>query len=237
MRAAAVAARYKDCRAFVTLDTMLAAADVEAVRTAAPNYLHADLVERCLSAGKHVMVEKPMATTAESAVHLQAVSLNTQAHVQAAFQHRFRPSHCWLRDAIQSGRFGTIRWLRIHRSGNTLTTMTWDRTRCSHRVCRRVAQAVGRRVGRGWGVMATVLCLYPVSIQQERVGSVKGPYDPPHRMTWTRPARSGRTGGNRTHTAGSWPGSTTPAVPFAPRASCSTVSKAASTSGTQCAIA
>ena len=45
-----------------TLDAMLADADIHAIVLVTPTTLHADQTSACLRAGKHVFVEKPLAT-------------------------------------------------------------------------------------------------------------------------------------------------------------------------------
>src|SRR5438045_4211899 len=49
---------------------LLARADVDAVSIALPNYLHASVALAALRAGKHVLLEKPMATNARDAAKL-----------------------------------------------------------------------------------------------------------------------------------------------------------------------
>ena len=60
-RLAAGGARYRDAVRFDTLDELLAADGIEAVVIATPASMHADHVRAALEAGKHVLVEKPLA--------------------------------------------------------------------------------------------------------------------------------------------------------------------------------
>ena len=46
-----------------TLDALLADPGVDLVDIVGPNHLHADMAVKALEAGKHVLLEKPMATT------------------------------------------------------------------------------------------------------------------------------------------------------------------------------
>jgi len=51
-----------------TIDAIMVADDIDAVDIVAPNHLHAEMAVAALEAGKHVLLEKPMATTVEALV-------------------------------------------------------------------------------------------------------------------------------------------------------------------------
>jgi predicted dehydrogenase len=69
-RAAAFAQRHPDVPVAADLDTALADPRVEAVIVATPPRTHASLVEDALRAGRHVLVEKPLATSGADARRL-----------------------------------------------------------------------------------------------------------------------------------------------------------------------
>lgn len=54
-------------KAYTNYKELLANVDVEAVSVCTPNYLHAPISIDALNAGKHVLCEKPMATSSEEA--------------------------------------------------------------------------------------------------------------------------------------------------------------------------
>jgi predicted dehydrogenase len=114
-RSRGLAEHHPGCRAYADLDELCADAGVEAVWVAGPNDRHVEHAARCLAAGKHVLLEKPMATTLADAERLIERSRGTEATLTIAFQHRFRPAHRWLREAVGSGSLGDVRLLRIHR--------------------------------------------------------------------------------------------------------------------------
>jgi len=62
-RARGAASRFGIAAAYSTLDEMLAAAEIDAVANLTPIPAHADTSLRILEAGKHLVVEKPIATT------------------------------------------------------------------------------------------------------------------------------------------------------------------------------
>jgi len=105
-----------DTTGYADLDAMLDDAAVEAVWVAGPNHLHADLAQRCLEAGRHVLVEKPIATSAARAAALTELAAERDRCLGVDYQHRFRPGHRWMREAIAEGAVGTPYLVRIHRN-------------------------------------------------------------------------------------------------------------------------
>jgi predicted dehydrogenase len=113
-RARALCDQYR-CAAYRDLHELCEDDSVAAVWVAGPNDRHAELAAGCLSAGKHVLLEKPMATTASDARELATLAAGCRLTLTIGFQHRFRPAHAWLRSAVADGYVGHPRLLRIHR--------------------------------------------------------------------------------------------------------------------------
>lgn len=81
----------------------LADPEVEAVILATPTQVHASQAIQCLKAGKHVMVEIPMADNIEDARELVKVQQETGRVAMAGHTRRFNPSHQWIHNKIQAG--------------------------------------------------------------------------------------------------------------------------------------
>jgi len=81
----------------------LARDDVDAVILATPTQLHASQAIQCLEAGKHVMVEIPMADNIEDARKLVEVQQRTGLVAMAGHTRRFNPSHQWIHNKILAG--------------------------------------------------------------------------------------------------------------------------------------
>jgi predicted dehydrogenase len=89
--AAHAAARYGAHVALDSIDAALARSDVDAVVLCLPNHLHAPVAIRAARAGKHVLVEKPMADTAADAVAMaQAADENGVLLAVAQCRRHFR---------------------------------------------------------------------------------------------------------------------------------------------------
>lgn len=96
---------------------MLARPDIEAVTVAVPNMLHRTIVQDCLAAGKHVMVEKPLANSLEEGRAIVEAASKTDRVVMIGFNNRFSGASQVLKRQITAGTLGDLyyakaRWLR-----------------------------------------------------------------------------------------------------------------------------
>ena len=85
------------------LAVSLARPEVEAVILSTPTQLHAAQAIQCLKAGKHVMVEIPMADNLADAEALVRVQKETGLVAMAGHTRRFNPSHQWIHNKIKAG--------------------------------------------------------------------------------------------------------------------------------------
>ena len=90
------------------LDAALADPRIEAVAIATPPHTHYDLVRRALEAGKHVLVEKPLARTSEEAAKLIALADELGLVMMPGHTFVYSPSVNKVRDLIQSDELGEI---------------------------------------------------------------------------------------------------------------------------------
>jgi predicted dehydrogenase len=82
--------------------------DVEVVHICTPNYLHASFAERAIKAGKHVICEKPLATTAEDARRLTALAADAGVVAAVPFVYRYYPTVREVRDRVADGEAGDV---------------------------------------------------------------------------------------------------------------------------------
>ncbi len=82
--------------------------EVEAAIVATPNYLHAPQAIALLEAGKHVLVEKPMAVSVAECDAMIAAAHRGGARVMVAHCWRFHPDVLAVRDRIAAGEFGEV---------------------------------------------------------------------------------------------------------------------------------
>ena len=81
----------------------LAQPGVEAVLLATPTQLHAQQAEQCMRAGKHVMIEIPIADSLADSERLLKVQKETGVIAMGGHTRRFNPSHQWIHQRIRSG--------------------------------------------------------------------------------------------------------------------------------------
>jgi predicted dehydrogenase len=86
---------------------LLARDDIAAVVVTAENARHHELVLAAAAAGKHILCEKPLATTRADGLAMIAACREAGVKLQIAFPMRFSPSAIALRDAVRGGAVGT----------------------------------------------------------------------------------------------------------------------------------
>lgn len=91
---------------------VLARADVDAVDICTPNGLHAEIAIAAAEAGKHVLVEKPIARTLAEADAMIAAARAAGVMMMTAHNVRFAPVFLAMRAAIEQGRLGELRGFR-----------------------------------------------------------------------------------------------------------------------------
>ena len=95
-------------RQYTSIDALIADGDVDAISINTPNYLHASQSIVALQAGIHVMVEKPMAMTADEAQAMIDAEEKSDAKLMIAHCWRFDEEVLWLKNKIDSGVLGSI---------------------------------------------------------------------------------------------------------------------------------
>ncbi len=89
-------------------EALLADPEVDAVYIPLPNHLHATWTIAAARAGKHVLCEKPLATTASDAERMIEACDRAGVRLMEAFMYRHHPSWVAARDLVASGRIGRL---------------------------------------------------------------------------------------------------------------------------------
>ena len=100
---AEVAKKFKIPHTTGDLAESLAQPGIEAVILATPTQMHAAQAEQCMRAGKHVMIEIPVADNLADAERLLKVQQETGVIAMGGHTRRFNPSHQWIHQRIKTG--------------------------------------------------------------------------------------------------------------------------------------
>lgn len=106
-RAKAMAERL-DCKAFTDYHELLAEPGIEAVSVALPDHLHTAAALAVLNAGKHALVQKPLATDPAECLQLIAAAKANDVHLMTDFAQRWSPQIQHAKAALDGGRLGAV---------------------------------------------------------------------------------------------------------------------------------
>jgi len=101
------------CEAVPSLDALLARDDVEAVFVATQVWHHCEPTVTSCRAGKHVLCEKPMATTLDEAERMIAAAREAGVLLGGIFQMRCSNHFAFLRDRIAEGLLGELQSVEL----------------------------------------------------------------------------------------------------------------------------
>jgi predicted dehydrogenase len=113
-KAKAAAKQFGIARSYGSYEELLADPALEAIYIPLPNNLHVEWAERVASAGKHVLVEKPLAMSAEEAKRLIAARERTGKLIIEGFMVRYAAPWIETLKLIASGRIGAVSGVQAH---------------------------------------------------------------------------------------------------------------------------
>jgi predicted dehydrogenase len=116
-RLAAFERMYPAAGAYADYTRLLRDGDVDAVIVATPTSTHREVVQRCLEAGVHVLVEKPLAATVADAEALASLEEQTGRTLMVGHTFLFNPAVLAIKGYIDQGLLGDIRYLYFQRTG------------------------------------------------------------------------------------------------------------------------
>ncbi|QKW57669.1 Gfo/Idh/MocA family oxidoreductase [Stenotrophomonas sp. NA06056] len=107
-RARDVAQAWGVPRAYRDIEDVVADPQVQVVHVCTPNHLHRPMAQAALQAGKHVICEKPLATTLEDAQALAALAASAGLIATVPFVYRYHPVVREARARIAQGELGPL---------------------------------------------------------------------------------------------------------------------------------
>lgn len=110
-RARSVVGRYTSVKVTADLDDVLGDPSIHAVAIATPARTHYGIAQACLDAGKHVLVEKPLALASADADRLIALAAQRGLTLMCDHTFCYTPVVSRLRDDVDSGALGAIQFV------------------------------------------------------------------------------------------------------------------------------
>ena len=105
-RAATMKAGTGAQNAYTRYEDLIGDAGVDAISITTPDFTHTPIILAALAAGKHVLSEKPLATTLEEAHAIAAAAAASSAKLMVDFHNRVNPAVVQMRDAVAAGEIG-----------------------------------------------------------------------------------------------------------------------------------
>ncbi|MEE8465330.1 MAG: Gfo/Idh/MocA family oxidoreductase, partial [Dehalococcoidia bacterium] len=99
---------------YSNMEDLLADSRIEAVFVASPNAAHVGHTVQAAKAGKHVLSEKPMATSVDDALTMVRACQTNGVKLGLGFELRFHPAHLLARDLVAQGSLGRVRLVQGH---------------------------------------------------------------------------------------------------------------------------
>jgi len=122
--------RYPSLRTTQAVEDLLDDDELEAVVVATPPSTHYDIALAALVAGKHVMVEKPLAASVAEAVQLADIARDTDRVLMPGHVFLYSPAVNLIRELIVSGDLGEIHFISMSRVNLGLhqpdVSVVWD---------------------------------------------------------------------------------------------------------------
>ena len=101
-------AEEKNVRAFASVDEMLACPEIDVVTICTPSGFHAEVAVKAANAGKHIIVEKPMAITAEQLDLMTEACERNHVVLSSIAQSRFVSGVQYTKQALEDGLLGRL---------------------------------------------------------------------------------------------------------------------------------
>ena len=118
-RAEGFAKKHGFLAAYDSLEDLLGDSKVDAVFIASPNHLHGAHTQMAANAGKHVLVEKPMALTVNEGLDMVRTCRAKGVRLGVGFQFRYHPGHAEASRLVREGVLGNIALAQVQIGGGT----------------------------------------------------------------------------------------------------------------------
>ena len=98
----------QNCHDYENFDRLVDNRDVDVVYIVLPNAMHREFTERAARAGKHVLCEKPMATSVADAEAMIAACAAARVKLMIAYRIQYQPHNRHMLSLVRNGRYGRL---------------------------------------------------------------------------------------------------------------------------------
>jgi predicted dehydrogenase len=102
-----------DCRAFPSLESMVASDEIDAVFVLSPTAQHVNHARQAIDAGKHVLVEKPVSRSADDIARLIRLARRKGRICMPGHNYAYIPEYQRIKRLVQDGSLGTMRMAAV----------------------------------------------------------------------------------------------------------------------------
>ena len=118
-RARDIADKYAVPHVYTDYRDLLSRDDIAAVSIATPDFAHREIAVAAAEAGKHILVEKPLATTVEDADAILAAVDKAGVKLMVDFHNRVNAPFVTARQSVQAGELGELQYIYARLSNTT----------------------------------------------------------------------------------------------------------------------
>ena len=110
---------------YTTYDQLAQNPEVQAIYVVLPNNMHAEYVQRGAKAGKHILCEKPMATSTKECERMIAACEAAKVKLMIAYRQQYEPMNREIVKMVRDGSLGTVRSFVASNSQNQGDPTQW----------------------------------------------------------------------------------------------------------------
>ena len=108
--------QHPSVKAYGDYEELLTEPGVDAVYISTPVNTHPELAIAAASHGKHILCEKPMAVSLSECESMVSAAEENRVVLQIGYMMRFQPYHKLVRQLIEDGELGQVRFLHVERT-------------------------------------------------------------------------------------------------------------------------
>ena len=102
-------------KAYQDFNELLDDESIDVIDICTPTRTHLRMAKPALASGKHVICEKPLARTVAEAREIAEAATQAKGHFMVAMCLRFWPQWAWVKEAVDSGRYGKVQAAHFQR--------------------------------------------------------------------------------------------------------------------------